>query len=115
MYRYALVIWLGSGQYNDTWFPPLALFDVLRPFKAFYPGSVLMTLASYMIIRQTGLHAIFCLALTCRESWDSRKRFVAFRVEVHDQASPNFNIPVGREWSLRAFWSRCDPAHRAGN
>ena len=109
------MIWLGSGQYFDTWFPPLALFEVLRPFRTYHKTSVLMTLASYMIIRQTGLHAIFCLALTCRESWNSRKRFVAFRVEVHDQASPNFIIPVGRERSLRAFWSWCDRAHRACN
>jgi hypothetical protein len=93
LYRYALVIWLGSGQFFDTWFPPLAVFDVLRPFKAWYHRSVLMTLASYMIIRQTGLHAIFCLALTCREYWSSRKRFVAFRVEVYDQASPTLTFP----------------------
>ena len=74
--HYALVIWLGSADYFDTWFPPVALFDVLRPFQAFHGTSLLMTLASYFIIRETALHAVFCLALTCREVWRGRRRCV---------------------------------------
>ena len=55
----------------------MAIFDVPCPIKFHFEGSLKMQLATYLVIRQTGLHALFMLAMTCRNHHGSRKFGVA--------------------------------------
>mmetsp|Transcript_10111 Transcript_10111/g.32120 ORF Transcript_10111/g.32120 Transcript_10111/m.32120 type:complete len:640 (-) Transcript_10111:31-1950(-) len=70
------VLWLGSSSRDNTWFPPVFLSDLPRPFKVVFHSSLLFTIAAYLIVRETSLHVIGCLATTCREDWRSQRRGV---------------------------------------